>query len=150
MYLVDTYNTCIILCLLKHLDTGFTTYGSITAKSVECIRTEIDLASKNIFKNLNGGFGENGVINNNKKRNDMSDSDDLNSGINELYQDYWTIHAKNMNSHSPLEIAAVLLSQAMSIYRTVLDTEDYNKMIDDISDMRDKVKIITPDQGNYH
>ena len=77
----------------------------------------------------------------------MNDSD---SGIEELYQEYWSIHSEKLDNHSPLEVAAVLLAQAMSLYRTVLDENDYNKMVDDISKMRNKVKILTSEQGNYH
>jgi hypothetical protein len=73
------------------------------------------------------------------------------NSIDELYQDYWLIHAQMIDKgHSPLEIAAILVAQSMSIYKTVLDTEDYDKMVDDISKMRYNVKEITPDQGHYH
>lgn len=80
----------------------------------------------------------------------MNGDNDSNNGLNDLYQDYWAMHAQNMDSHSPLEIAAVLLAQAMSIYRTVLDDDDYNKMVDDISRMRGDVKILTPEDQHYH
>lgn len=78
----------------------------------------------------------------------MNDSD---NGIDELYQEYWVIHSAMIDKgHEPLEIAAILTAQAMSIYRTVLDNDDYNKMVDDIGQMRDRVKILTPEQGHYH
>lgn len=70
--------------------------------------------------------------------------------LENLYQDYWFIHSEKMNDHSPLEIAAVLLAQAMSIYKTCLTAEEYEKMIDNISDLRHNVKELTPDQENYH
>ena len=77
----------------------------------------------------------------------MNDSD---SGLDDLYQEYWMIHSQKFDQHSPLEVAAVLLAQAMTIYRTVLDEEDYNNMVDSIDKMRDDVKILTPEQGHYH
>jgi hypothetical protein len=77
----------------------------------------------------------------------MNDSD---SGIEELYQDYWMIHAQKLEKHDPIEVAAVLLAHAMTLYKTVLDDEDYNKMVDDIGRMRDQVKTLTPDLGHYH
>ena len=80
----------------------------------------------------------------------MNSDNDLDSGLDKLYQDYQTIHAKNLDDYNPLEVAAVLLAQAMSIYRTVLDDDDYNKMVDDISRLREEVKILTPEQGHYH
>jgi hypothetical protein len=38
-----------------------------------------------------------------------------------------------------LAIAGIMTAQALSIYRTVLSEEDYNQMIDNISDSRDLV-----------
>jgi len=71
--------------------------------------------------------------------------------LEDLYQDYWSIHSKKIDeNHSPLEIAAVILAQALSIYKTCLDNEDYNKMIDNISEMRDNVKELKPEEGHYH
>ena len=80
----------------------------------------------------------------------MNSDNDLDSGLDKLYQDYSTINAKNLDHYNPLEVAAVLLAQAISIYRTVLDDDDYNKMVDDISRLREEVKILTPEQGHYH
>ena len=78
----------------------------------------------------------------------MKDNTD---SIDELYQDYWAVHAQMISKgHSPLEIAAILVAQSMSIYKTVLDSKDYDKMVDDISKMRYNVKELTPEQGNYH
>lgn len=71
--------------------------------------------------------------------------------IDDLYQDYWAIHAQMIDKgHAPLEIAAILVAQSMSIYKTVLDTDDYDKMVDDISRLRYNVKELTIDQGHYH
>jgi hypothetical protein len=78
----------------------------------------------------------------------MKDNTD---SIDELYQDYWAVHAQMISKgHSPLEIAAILVAQSMSIYKTVLDSKDYDKMVDDISKMRYNVKELTPEQGHYH
>jgi hypothetical protein len=40
----------------------------------------------------------------------------------------------------PLEVAATMMAQALSLYKTVLNAEDYDRMVDSISDSRDKVK----------
>lgn len=80
----------------------------------------------------------------------MSEETSSNNGLDDLYQEYWMIHGQKLNDHSPLEVAAVLLAQAMTIYRTVLDEEDYNKMVDSIDSMRNDVKVLTPDQEHYH
>lgn len=71
--------------------------------------------------------------------------------IDDLYQEYWTYHAAMLDKgHSPLEIAAILTAQSMSIYKTVLDAGEYDKMVDSISDMRYNVKELTLEQGHYH
>jgi hypothetical protein len=80
----------------------------------------------------------------------MNEDNNSDSGLDDLYQEYWAIHGQKLNDHNPLEVAAVLLAQAMTIYRTVLNEEDYNKMVDSIDRMRNDVKIITPEQGHYH
>ncbi len=71
--------------------------------------------------------------------------------IEDLYQDYWTIHAAMIGKgHTPLEIAAILVAQSMSIYKTVLDDDEYNKMVDDISRLRYNVKELKLEEGYYH
>ena len=71
--------------------------------------------------------------------------------LEKLYEEYWTAHATMIDKgYTALEIAAVLVAQSMSIYKTVLDEEQYNMMVDSISDMRYNVKELKPDQGKYH
>jgi DNA polymerase III delta subunit len=41
---------------------------------------------------------------------------------------------------NPLAIAAVLASQAMGLYKTVLSDEDYGTMIDSLVDKKDSVE----------
>lgn len=45
-----------------------------------------------------------------------------------------------LEEHKPLELAAVMTIQALSIYKTFLSDEDYNKMIDSIVENKHKVK----------
>ena len=52
--------------------------------------------------------------------------------------------------HNPIEIAAILVAQALSIYKTVLEEDEYNNMVDSISDSRDKIIKLTPDMGVVH
>lgn len=75
---------------------------------------------------------------------------DSSNGLDDLYQEYWLVHSQKLEHYDPLEVAAVLLAQAMTIYRTVLDEDDYNKMVDSIDHMRNDVKILTQEQGHYH
>ncbi len=52
--------------------------------------------------------------------------------------------------HTPLEIAAILVAQSMSIYKTILDPEDYDQMVDDISELRYNVQELKLHEGHYH
>jgi hypothetical protein len=71
--------------------------------------------------------------------------------LENLYQDYWTFHTTMIDKdHSPLAIAAILMTQALSIYKTVLEEDEYNSIVDSISDKRDKVTKLTPDMGVLH
>lgn len=44
----------------------------------------------------------------------------------------------------PLELAAILVTQGLQIYRQVLDDDEYDIMVGDIYDSRDKVRKIIP------
>jgi hypothetical protein len=71
--------------------------------------------------------------------------------LENLYQNYWTFHATMIDKdHSPLAIAAILMTQALSIYKTVLEEDEYNSIVDSISDKRDRVTKLTSDMGVLH
>ena len=57
----------------------------------------------------------------------------------ELYSDYMKFTETMSEKYDALAIAGIMTAQALSIYRTVLSEEDYNQMIDNISDSRDLV-----------
>jgi hypothetical protein len=80
----------------------------------------------------------------------MNDENSLNNGLDELYHSYWEMHNEKMGSYNPLEIAAILMTQSLTIYKTVLDKDDYNKMVDDISNLRDRVKEIPNPESYLH
>jgi len=78
-------------------------------------------------------------------------NNDTTDQLENLYQDYWAFHARMIdNDHSPIEIAAILVAQALSIYKTVLEEDEYEQMVDSISNSRDKVVKLTPDMGVVH
>ena len=52
-----------------------------------------------------------------------------------------------LGSHDPLEVAAVLSSLALSLYRTVLSDDDFEEMVDMISDSRGEIKPFRPPGG---
>lgn len=63
--------------------------------------------------------------------------------LDDLYQDYWQFTSdKVANGYTVLEFAAVSLSCALSIYKTTLNQDDFDKMIDFIGESRDNVKKI--------
>jgi hypothetical protein len=93
-----------------------------------------------ILENLNGGYVENTGINREKKRNEMRSEENLNNGLTELYGKYLAFADQMAVDHSALEIAAVMMAQAMSIYKTTLAEEEFNNVIDVMSMSRDSVK----------
>jgi hypothetical protein len=71
--------------------------------------------------------------------------------LENLYQEYWTFHASMIDKdHNPIEIAAILVAQAMSIYKTVLSADEYESIVDSISDSRDKVQKLELGLGVLH
>lgn len=71
--------------------------------------------------------------------------------LEDLYQDYWAFHADMIGKdHNPIEIAAILVAQAMSIYKTVLSADEYELIVDSISDSRDKVQKLELGLGVLH
>jgi hypothetical protein len=57
----------------------------------------------------------------------------------ELYSKYIKFTEIMLEGYDSLEIAGVMTAQALSIYRTVMTEEEYNQMVDSISDSRDLV-----------
>ena len=57
-------------------------------------------------------------------------------GLHDLMES-WLIDIEDVNATA---IAAILMSTAMRIYRSSMSDEDYNKVIDMISESRDKIK----------
>lgn len=49
--------------------------------------------------------------------------------------------------HSPIEVAAILASISMKIYKTALNEKDYHDMIDALSDKRNDVKPFFGERG---
>jgi hypothetical protein len=65
----------------------------------------------------------------------------METNIQEIYDRYMKFTDDMVGEYqSVLEIAAVMLAQSLSIYKTTMDDEDYNRMIDNISEARNKVQ----------
>jgi hypothetical protein len=74
-------------------------------------------------------------VNINIKREKMSDDK-----LQQLYDNYLEFTDHMVGMHGSLSVAAVMMTQALSIYRSSMDEVDYNKMIDMISASRSQVK----------
>ena len=64
--------------------------------------------------------------------------------LEELYNTYLGFTDSKVEEYGAMEVAAIMMAQAMSIYKTALDEMDYNKIIDNISASRGQVQKFTP------
>jgi hypothetical protein len=58
----------------------------------------------------------------------------------ELYNKQLKFTDELCADYKPMQVAAILMAQALSIYRSGLSNEDYNSMVDTISASRGQVK----------
>jgi hypothetical protein len=62
--------------------------------------------------------------------------------ITDVYSVVGRVTATLLEDHDPLALAAVLMVMGMRIYKTVLDSEEYNQIIDDVVSRKDRVTPI--------
>jgi hypothetical protein len=60
--------------------------------------------------------------------------------LQQLYDNYLEFTDHMVSKHGPMEVAAVMMAQALTIYKTSMSEDDYHRIVDDISASRDKVK----------
>jgi hypothetical protein len=65
--------------------------------------------------------------------------------MDELYHRQLEFASMMMEKHGAMAVAAIMMTQALSIYRTTLDEIDYHNMVDTISQNRNQIKKFTPD-----
>lgn len=58
----------------------------------------------------------------------------------ELYQKYISFTGVMLEDYRPMEVAGVMIAQALSMYKTLLTEEEYNKMVDFIYDRKNEIK----------
>lgn len=58
----------------------------------------------------------------------------------DLYKKYMAFNGIMLEEHKPLEIAAIMVIQGLTFYRSFLDEGDYQKMVQSIYDNKDQVK----------
>jgi len=68
----------------------------------------------------------------------MTDKD-----LERMYQEYLDFNGKQIEQYDTLSVAAVMMAQALSIYKTVLSEEDFDDIVDTMSDNREQVKKFT-------
>jgi hypothetical protein len=70
----------------------------------------------------------------------MSISDKNQHSIEDLYSKYLQFTSVMMEDYKDIEIAGIMITQALSMYRTVLPEEDYQRMVKNIYERRKDVK----------
>ena len=72
----------------------------------------------------------------------MSISDQNEHCIEDLYAKYLQFTSVMLEDYKDIEIAGVMITQALSLYRTVLPEEDYQRMVKSIYERRNEVKTL--------
>jgi hypothetical protein len=63
--------------------------------------------------------------------------------LQRLYDNFLEFADHMCVEHGPMEVAAIMMAQALTIYKSALSEDDYNKMVDNISASRSKVKTFS-------
>lgn len=64
----------------------------------------------------------------------------LDEEIMQLYQEMFRMIIDKCTSHSSIAVAGTMIGLAMRLYRTALDDDDYNQMMDYISTNTDLIE----------
>jgi hypothetical protein len=70
----------------------------------------------------------------------MSIADTNPHSIEDLYAKYLQFTSVMLEEYQDIEIAGIMIAQALSMYRTVLLEEDYQQMVKSIYERRNDVK----------
>jgi len=60
--------------------------------------------------------------------------------LEELYVEYLTFTDKMAEKYGAMSVAAIMVAQALTIYKSAMSEEDFNDMVDGISASRGQVK----------
>lgn len=66
-----------------------------------------------------------------------------NDKLQQCYDNFIEFTDHMVGVHGAMPVAAVMMTQAMSIYRSSLTEDEYHKMVDTISASRNQVKTFT-------
>jgi hypothetical protein len=72
----------------------------------------------------------------------------MDNKLEELYHEFWSYASDKMSKHDPEAVAAIMSAQSMSIYKTIMNSEDYEKIVTAIYNSRDKVKSLNDARGH--
>ena len=70
----------------------------------------------------------------------MSIADKNDHSIEDLYAKYLQFTSVMLEEYKDIEIAGIMITQALSMYNTVLLEEDYQRMVQSIYERRNDVK----------
>jgi hypothetical protein len=70
----------------------------------------------------------------------MSIVDQNQHSIEDLYAKYLQFTSVMLEDYKDIEIAGIMVTQALSMYRTVLSEEDYQRMVKSIYERKNDVK----------
>jgi hypothetical protein len=70
----------------------------------------------------------------------MSIADTNPHSIEDLYAKYLQFTSVMLEDYKDIEIAGVMITQALTMYRTVLSEEDYQRMVKSIYERRNDIK----------
>ena len=59
-----------------------------------------------------------------------------------LYSKYMAFNKIMLEEYDPMEIAAIMVIQGLTFYKTVMTEEDYQRIVKTIYDNRDAVKTL--------
>lgn len=62
--------------------------------------------------------------------------------VEHAYQLYWDLTAKLSETFDPSCLAGVMMAQSLTIYKTILSPEDFEQLVDNIVQQKDKVQTI--------
>lgn len=65
--------------------------------------------------------------------------------LTKLYDEYIYLLNEKLKDNDPLALASILVTQGLTLYKTVLTEDDFHRIVDSISDSRYDVKTFGPD-----
>ena len=63
--------------------------------------------------------------------------------LQNLYDTFFKFASDQCLENSPMAVAGVMIAQALTIYKSAMSEEEYNLMVDNISNSRNKVKTFS-------